>query len=274
MPFVMVFYVMIMMVGPVFSQFPLFRLAGEMAGPDGRNGLTGLWGNPGMEKMDSRYQLGVFYHQPFLMAELSTRGAGIAYALPGGLLGASFVQQGFSLFRYDQLAVSCSQRLGPHLSGGLRLFAHHIIIGEGYGQAWKPGGEAGVVIKAARDMVIGGRYTFSPVKKPGTVDVVQSAGILEIAWDVSASCRLWTVCSKQSLLPPSYHAGLVVRKYHPWFIQGRCSLQPLSWGVDIGWRLPRLAVLLTNTYQPWLGHSPGIIYLQEGGSYGHTEKHH
>ncbi|MBG0782442.1 MAG: hypothetical protein H0S84_09260 [Bacteroidales bacterium] len=122
-----------------------------------------LYNNPAGIAFQDRFALGIAYENRFLMQELSLQSAGVVAPTKFGVLGLSFNQFGYTLYKEQMLGLGYARTFGEDLSIGLKLDYFSTSFSEGYENFSAITFELGVQY-AVNEKLTTGAYIFNPGK--------------------------------------------------------------------------------------------------------------
>ncbi len=122
-----------------------------------------LYNNPAGIASQENFALGIAYENRFLMQELSLQSAGVVAPTKFGVLGLSFNQFGYTLYKEQMLGLAYARAFGKDLRIGLKLDYFSTSFSEDYENFSAITFELGVQY-AINEKLTTGAYIFNPGK--------------------------------------------------------------------------------------------------------------
>lgn len=229
----------------------------------GSSGFSRIWGSPATWSERRKLSFGQFIHQPFLLKELTVKGLGVVLPVGKGAFGASWVSEGFRLFRKQDAGLGYSRRFGKKIGVGLKFHYLSLSLADDYGRANDAGFSLGFITSLSSALE-GGTTLFYPVGKNTSLENSFQPYLLSgLCWKVSDELVITSEITKEASSPVRIRGSLFYSNKNHWSLQSGIKLYPLSCFAGIGFRNRQFTFCLNTGYQSLLGFSPTAIILYE-----------
>lgn len=222
--------------------------------------------------------LGAYYDNKFLLKDLNTGAAAVAFPIKKmGVLAVSYVQTGNKLYKESKYGFAYARAFGENISIGIQLNYQRVFIGEGYNQ--RKGfftGEVGLQAKVLKNLTLGA-HIYNPTLTKMTdynnerIPVIFKLGML---YKFSEKVFIAVEGEKDLDYKPYLKIGIEYVPVKQVFIRTGISTNPFQNGIGVGLSFGGLKIDVSSTIHPQLGVSPqmGISYLFGKESESATKK--
>jgi hypothetical protein len=211
--------------------------------------------------------LGAYYDNKFLLKDLNTGAAAVAFPIKKmGVLAVSYVQTGNKLYKESKYGFAYARAFGENISIGIQLNYQRVFIGEGYNQ--RKGfftGEVGLQAKVLKNLTLGA-HVYNPTLTKMTdynnerIPVIFKLGML---YKFSEKVFIAVEGEKDLDYKPYMKFGIEYAPIKQIYIRTGISTNPFQNGIGVGLNLGGLKIDVSSTIHPQLGVSPqmGLSYL-------------
>jgi hypothetical protein len=211
--------------------------------------------------------LGAYYDNKFLLKDLNTGAAAVAFPIKKmGVLAVSYVQTGSKLYKESKYGFAYARAFGENISIGIQLNYQRVFIGEGYNQ--RKGfftGEVGLQAKVLKNLTLGA-HVYNPTLTKMTdynnerIPVIFKLGLL---YRFSEKVFIAVEGEKDLDYKPYLKFGIEYAPVKQVFIRTGISTNPFQNGIGVGLKFGGLKIDVSSTIHPQLGVSPqmGLSYL-------------
>lgn len=208
---------------------------------------------------------GIYYENRFLLKELSTRGAAVAIPLKTGTFGFSVNAFGYSLYRENKYNLSFAKAFSNMFSIGMALDYLHTQLSEGNENYSAIVGEAGILIKIHKDLLLGA-HLYNPTRsRLGKNTTERIPTVMRLGINYSFSSRVMFVLETEKDLSqkPRFKAGIEYQPLPHFYLRAGISNNPILSTFGTGLQLRNFQIDLSATYHQALGVTPqlGLTYL-------------
>ncbi len=214
-------------------------------------GLTGV----------DRVTAGLYHYTPFLLDELSTRGA--VLAVPDqrkGVFGLSLSYYGYRLYNEKQAGLAYARRFGENLSAGLQIDYIGTYLSEGYGKGHALTFDAGFRARLTRQLVLGG-HVYNPVKAKRSGpsgETLPSVFATGISYHPSDKVMLGAGVEKEEREEAVFRSGIEYRPVKALYLRAGLSTAPVTTSFGAGLVVDEFKIDLAAGHHRQLGYSPTV----------------
>jgi hypothetical protein len=222
--------------------------------------LTDFWSlynNPAGIAFQDRFALGIAYENRFLMQELSLQSAGVVAPTKLGVLGLSFNQFGYTLYKEQMLGLAYARAFGEDLSIGLKLDYFSTSFSEGYENFSAITFELGLQY-AINEKLTTGAYIFNPGKARLSAYTDERLPVIlrfGLAYAFAANLIGTAEIEKNFDRDASIRAGLEYFVLDKFFVRAGINTQPGLFTFGTGFDLGPVRIDLAGNLHQVLGTS-------------------
>jgi len=227
-------------------------------------GLAGIYYNQAGMGVLEEVAFFVGHKNHFLIPKLSGQNIGVAVPVSSGVLGVSYAQMGFSLYRKYEAGVAYGVSLGGGLSAGIKANYHGLILGNGYGTKGVFIAEFGVIYSLNEVFTIG-FHTFNPNHQrlhqgEFSIDRISSVTSFGISYKASDKVDLYSQVTNDLGVGNRLSAGIEYRIQSSFHIRTGVKTNPGVYTLGFGYSIKKMQLDVVTSYQINLGLSPQVNF--------------
>jgi hypothetical protein len=228
--------------------------------------LQDVWAyhhNPAALVGITKFGIGISYENRFLLKELQTQSVALAVPLKKGVISGGAQSFGYAQFRTIKAGLGYSLKLSEIFGLGVQLNLHQFRIGQGYGNAVRATGEAGVLAQINPKWLLGfSLVNFSRVQLSAyQEDRLTTVMRLGSSYRFSNKLLVCVEGEKHVDFPLRGKAGLEYAPMDNLCFRSGFSTQPIEINAGCGYAFNGVYFLdFGSAYTQQLGWSPNVSF--------------
>lgn len=231
--------------------------------------MTDVWAyhnNPAALTNLKKWGIGISYENRFLLKELQSQSLAAALPLKKGVFSFGVQSFGYTNFRTIRAGMGYSMKLSELLSVGVQMNMHHIKLAEGYGSAWHPTAEAGLLANITNDWSIGFSVINFTRTKLSEYQEDRLTSILRLGTSYHFSNKLMVVAEGEKNIdfPIRAKVGMEYLPISNFSLRTGFATSPIEMNAGFGYTFKEIFILDFGTaFNQNLGWSPNVSFTYQ-----------